>query len=64
MNWLNSVKLCEENGGHLLVIDSQKEANEILSLLDIIPYKGKDYWLGVHDEYNKGVYMTIFSKYN
>ena len=57
-NWEEAQKICEEEGAHLLILNSDEEAHAVGSML-----QGFYYWIGFHDQYVEGQYVTVFSKY-
>jgi hypothetical protein len=65
--WTEALKICEEENAHLSVINSVEEA-EVLQLLfgrypQLPNCDEKDFlWVGVHDMYNEGKYITISGK--
>ncbi|XP_069686148.1 hemolymph lipopolysaccharide-binding protein-like [Periplaneta americana] len=67
--WHGAMKICEEEGVHLAVINSEKEAQILKTLWDKIPpakIKGgvhNDWaWIGFHDLYKEGEFVTIFNE--
>ena len=62
-NWENARQICEEEGAHLLVLNSQHEADSVRKLIE---KKGTGiiyFWVGFHDTHQEGNYITVFSKY-
>ena len=61
--WAEAENLCESEGGHLLVIDSEQE----LLYTSLIAFKLKreieHFFVGIHDQYKEGDYVTVYSKY-
>jgi hypothetical protein len=53
--FVDAEALCESQGGHLAVIDGDKEAASILAL----GLPGSDYWVGVSELAQTGVYRTV-----
>ena len=62
-NWFDAQKVCAREGANLLVINSREEAHAMRSLVEKTGTTGKYHWVGFHDVYEEGNYVTIFSKY-
>ena len=62
-NWTDAQKVCEQENANLMVINSRKEAEAMRLLLEKLGYTRNHYWIGFHDVYEEGNYVTIFSKY-
>ena len=61
-SWIEAEALCEFEGGHLVVIDSEHELQYVRNIA-IKYYKENDYiHMGLHDQYTEGRYVTIHSK--
>ena len=62
VNWQKAVDICAQEGAHLLILNSEKEERAVISFVNT--YRSHFYtWTGVHDQYEEGTYVTIFSKY-
>ena len=58
--WFEAWKTCKGEGGHLAVFNSQEEARFVGG----IPKTKYDWaFIGFHDLYSEGTYVTIFGKY-
>ena len=53
----DAMKACEADGSHLVIINNELEARFMMALAG----KGS-HWVGIHDIYNEGKYVTVFSK--
>jgi hypothetical protein len=66
-SWQEALKTCEEEGAHLLVINSEYEAKTMAQLWKENPtflVRNSYYaYVGFHDLYKEGQVVTIFSKY-
>jgi hypothetical protein len=66
-SWEEALQTCEEEGAHLLVINSEDEAKSIASLweknLAFLAKNSYYAFVGFHDLYKEGLVVTIFSKY-
>ncbi|KAJ4446197.1 hypothetical protein ANN_12891 [Periplaneta americana] len=65
--WHEALKVCEEEGGHLAVLNSEREAKALGIFWDRNPKFGdteQSKWahVGFHDSYKEGEYVTIFNK--
>ena len=63
-NWFDAQDVCAREGANLLVINSREEAEAMHALVVKTGTIGKHHWIGFHDVYEEGNYITIFSKYN
>ena len=61
--WYEARKICEQEGAHLFVIKSKQEAEIVNALVEKSGKARNAYWIGVHDQFKEGNYITIFSKY-
>ncbi|PSN36100.1 Hemolymph lipopolysaccharide-binding protein [Blattella germanica] len=60
-SWYEAKNICENEGGHLAIFNSDQEV-QILKLMTAKQIcKDKSYWIGFHDEYQEGTYVTIFN---
>jgi hypothetical protein len=65
--WRDARDVCVQEGTHLLILNSEKEAGVIRSIWKRHP-KVLDGWrndcayIGIHDEYTEGEYITLFGK--
>jgi hypothetical protein len=59
--WVDARDICEKEGAHLAVINSEAEAKFITSI-----WNSNSDWafIGIHDLYVEGKYVTIYSKYS
>lgn len=60
--WHEALQICEQEGAHLAVINSEEESKVLQSLFAPVAAKLKVTWafVGFHDLYNEGQYLTIF----
>lgn len=58
--WLNASNVCTSEGTHLLIINSQDEANAVKRLLDP---NVETYIIGFHDLFGEGQFQTVQCKY-
>ena len=61
-NWFEAQEVCTQEGANLLVINSHKEAEAVRSLVEQFGFTRNYYWIGFHDIYEEGNFVTIFSK--
>ena len=61
--WKDSMNACEKEGSNLAIINSELEAWTVKSLISRASDAGWGHWIGVHDQYTEGDYITVFSKY-
>jgi hypothetical protein len=69
LTWRDALHVCEQEGAHLAIINSQEEANLIKGLYARHPKvqnsEDKDHaFLGYHDLYTEGKFETIFGNFN
>ncbi|PSN42527.1 Hemolymph lipopolysaccharide-binding protein [Blattella germanica] len=59
--WDEARQVCEEEDGHLLVLDQEYEVDIIKQMFQENPdVKPNDIaWIGVHDQFSEGKYVTI-----
>lgn len=65
--WAEAREICVQEDAHLVIINSQREANALLHFWVPHPKIFNDWrndWahIGFHDQYVEGEYVTIFSK--
>jgi hypothetical protein len=59
--WVDARDTCEKEGAHLAVINSEAEAKFIASIWTM----SSDWaFIGTHDLYVEGKYVTLYSKYS
>jgi hypothetical protein len=63
-NWQEARKICAQEGAHLAIINSKEESEALRSMLAPVAEKAKTVWafIGFHDLYTEGQYLTIFGK--
>jgi hypothetical protein len=63
-NWQDARKICAQEGAHLAIINSEEESKAVQSMLAPVADKAKTVWafIGFHDLYTEGQYLTIFGK--
>lgn len=55
--WNAARKACEEDGGHLLIINSDAESRVVVQLLQ--KHNVNSGWVGIHDHYEESEFVTI-----
>ncbi|XP_015590193.2 uncharacterized protein LOC107265335 [Cephus cinctus] len=65
--WNEARKMCNEEGGHLAIVNSLAEAHVLVEIFNASgPVKGASYtnvaYLGVHDLYKEGEWVTILGE--
>jgi hypothetical protein len=62
--WLEARQTCAQEGGHLAIINSEEESEVLQSIFAPVAAQLKQVWvfIGFHDLYNEGQYLTIFGK--
>ncbi|XP_046604374.1 hemolymph lipopolysaccharide-binding protein-like [Neodiprion virginianus] len=56
-SWNSARRNCQDEGGHLAIINSVEEAQVISKLVDTANIK--TIWIGAHDLFNEGEFVTI-----
>jgi hypothetical protein len=66
-NWMEASNVCRQENAHLLIINSEAEAKAMQPLWVSHPTLGdwRDSWsfVGIHDQFEEGKFVTIFSKH-
>jgi hypothetical protein len=62
--WHEARQICAQEGGHLAIINSEEESKVLQSIFAPVAAKLKGVWafVGFHDLYNEGQYLTVFGK--
>jgi len=62
--WPEARQICAKEGGHLAIINSEEESKVLQSLFAPVAAKLNVVWayIGFHDLFNEGQYLTIFGK--
>jgi hypothetical protein len=65
--WDEARKICKQEGGHLVIINSEEESKVLQNLFARAPniqgVNHNDYaFIGIHDRFVEGEYLTIFGK--
>ena len=62
-NWTSAVRICEEEGAHLLILDSDDEAHKVRELFKVQLSRRSfsSVWVGVH--FVQGKWMTVLGEY-
>jgi hypothetical protein len=62
--WHEARQICAQEGGHLAIINSDEESKVLQSIFAPVAAHLKADWvfIGFHDLYNEGQYLTIFGK--
>ena len=58
-SWKNADEICRQEGTHLLIINSEFEHQATKSMIN---RRDTAHWIGIHDQYKEGQYVTVFSK--
>jgi hypothetical protein len=60
--WQEARQICAQEGAHLAIVNSEEESQVLQSLFVPVAAKLKVAWafIGFHDLYNEGQYLTIF----
>ena len=61
LTWVEAAQFCSAQGSHLLILNSQEEANAIVRFVE--DGKNTAYWIGAHDMYKEGEFITIHGTY-
>ena len=63
--WKEARDICEEEGAHLAIINSEAESSVLKKMFAPVAEKLKVAWafIGFHDLYQEGHYLTIFGKF-
>ena len=59
-SWKNVDEIYRQEGTHLLIINSEFEHLVAKSMMN---KQDTHHWIGVHDQYKEGQYVTVLSKY-
>ena len=60
--WAETVAACEQEGTHLLILNSAEEARELGRFMKKHGIENHDIFVGAHDRYTEGNWVTLFSK--
>ena len=60
-SWQDAEDLCVLDGGHLIAIDSEQELLYV-RMLAFKYHKEVNLYVGIHDQFKEGDFVTIFSK--
>jgi hypothetical protein len=60
--WHEARQICAQEGAHLAIVNSEEESKVLQSLFTPVAAKLKVAWafIGFHDLYNEGRYLTVF----
>ena len=64
--WPDALHTCQNEGAHLAIINSQEEAKALAPMWranPTIPHYDDYAFIGFHDQYKEGQFLTVFSKY-
>ena len=61
--WEEAREICESEGAHLAIINSDEEAAAIRKLISKYPNTGDWIYIGFHDQYVEGQYVTVLGKF-
>jgi len=67
VSWNEARKMCNEEGGHLAIVNSLTEAHVMMEIFKTAgPVKGASYidlaYVGIHDLYKEGEWVTILGE--
>jgi hypothetical protein len=64
--WHEARRICALEGGHLAIINSEAESKVLQSIFAPVAARLKVVWafIGFHDRYSEGQYLTIFGKHS
>jgi hypothetical protein len=62
--WHEARRICADEGAHLAIVNSEEESKVLQSILRPVAARLKTVWafVGFHDLYEEGQYLTIFGK--
>jgi hypothetical protein len=62
--WHEARQICDQEGGHLAIINSEEESEVLQSIFVPVAAKLKAVWffVGFYDLYTEGQYLIIFGK--
>lgn len=62
--WQEARRICADEGAHLAIVNSEEESKVLQSILAPVAARLKTVWafVGFHDLYEEGQYVTIFGK--
>jgi hypothetical protein len=62
--WHEARQICVQEGGHLAIINSEEESKVLQSIFAPVATELKGVWvfIGFHDLYIEGQYLTVFGK--
>ena len=62
--WHEARQICAQEGGHLAIINSEEESKVLQSMFAPVAARLNVVWafIGFHDLYNEGQYLTIFGE--
>ncbi|XP_069694989.1 hemolymph lipopolysaccharide-binding protein-like isoform X1 [Periplaneta americana] len=62
--WAEARQICQQEGGHLVIINSEEEDKVLQSMFAPVAEQLKTQWafVGFHDLYTEGQYLTIFDE--
>ena len=63
-NWQEAREICEQEGGHLAIINSEEESKVLQEIFAPVAANLKEVYvfIGFHDLYKEGQFLTIFGK--
>ena len=59
-NWQQAVDTCDKEGTHLMILNSKAEVLD--SMMEKRKAGDQFHWVGIHDHYAEGRFITILSK--
>ena len=62
LTWNQALEVCRQEGAHLLFLNSDQEAHAVGAFIQNNYTDTYSKWIGFHDLYEEGHYVTIFSK--
>ena len=61
-NWQQAKEVCAQEGTHMIILNSEEEANALDKIIEKSKTGNWFHWVGIHDLYSEGKFVTIFSK--
>ncbi|KAJ9577367.1 hypothetical protein L9F63_006047 [Diploptera punctata] len=60
--WQDALEDCEKQGAHLLILNSENEAQQIIDLIVQQGSTERELWVGLHDQFQNRNYVTVFNE--
>jgi hypothetical protein len=59
LTWLEANRACKEMGGHLVIIETAEEQNELMKMLRLNGLAKASFWIGATDEAREGTWKWV-----